>query len=245
MYRNPAIGFIGFGEAGSHIAKGLRSEGLDRLLAFDIRDVHERAARHRVTVVDTPAALAQSSDILISAVTANSALDAAAAIGPFLSPEKLYADINSVSPAQKQQIGSVILQSGAVSAIECLHYALNLPTSVVITGIDSQNILDQAFDAAGRFRSLTREAVAALLAKTESAAARGQFELFKTTSVFDATSSGDDATVAPRSASGCTAAALVSKITSECPASSSRDAIGPPMRPTPTKPRSATKTPYR
>jgi len=88
--------------------------------------------------------------------------------------------------------GGVILQSGAVSAIECLHYALNLPTSVVITGIDSQNILDQAFDAAGRFRSLTREAVAALLAKTESAAARGQFELFKTTSVFDATALNPD-----------------------------------------------------
>ncbi len=113
MNRNPAIGFIGFGEAGSHIAKGLRSEGLNRLHAFDIRDVRECAAVHHTTVVDTPSALAQSSDILISAVTANSALDAASAIRPFLSPGKLYADINSVSPALKQQIFSTITQSGA------------------------------------------------------------------------------------------------------------------------------------
>ena len=73
----------------------------------------------------------------------------------------------------------------------------------------------------------------------------GVGRLRNTTSAFDATSAGDDAIVAPRSASGFITAAFVSKITSECPASSSRDAIGPPMRPTPTKPKSATKTPYR
>ena len=86
----------------------------------------------------------------------------------------------------------IILKSKAVTPIECLHYALNLPTSVVITGIDSPEILDQAFEAARTFRPLSAGAVAALLARTSDAAARGQFELFKTTAVFDATALNPD-----------------------------------------------------
>ena len=76
-----------------------------------------------------------------------------------------------------------------MTAIECLHYALNLPTSVVITGIDSMEILDQAFDAARTFRPMSEAQVKALLTKTAKAAARGEFELFKTTSIFDGTAS--------------------------------------------------------
>ena len=80
-----------------------------------------------------------------------------------------------------------ILQSGTVSAIECLHYALALPTSVVITGCDSMEILDQAAEAARTFRPMDDAAIAALLARTASAAARGEYELFKTTSIYDGT----------------------------------------------------------
>ena len=53
-----------------------------------------------------------------------------------------------------------------ILAMECLHYALNLPTSVVITGIDSQEILQQAFEAAETFKPMSKEEVAALQAKT-------------------------------------------------------------------------------
>jgi hypothetical protein len=81
----------------------------------------------------------------------------------------------------------IILRSGAVTAIECLHYALNLPTSVVITGIDSMKILDQAFDAARTFRPMGDADVEALLSKTADAGSRGQYELFKTSSIFDST----------------------------------------------------------
>ena len=81
----------------------------------------------------------------------------------------------------------IILKSGAVTAIECLHYALNLPTSVVITGIDSLEILEQAFEAAHTFQPMDEAKVNALLSKTAGAASRGEFELFKTTSAFDAT----------------------------------------------------------
>jgi predicted aldo/keto reductase-like oxidoreductase len=82
---------------------------------------------------------------------------------------------------------SIILKSKIVSPIECLHFALNLPTSVVITGIDSQKILDQAFEAARTFKPMSEAQVAALLAKTATAAAKGEYELFKTSAHFDST----------------------------------------------------------
>lgn len=80
-----------------------------------------------------------------------------------------------------------ILNSNTATPIECLHYAMNLPTSVVITGCESVKDLDQALEAARTFRPLGKEEVAALLAKTASAAADGQFEPFKTTHNFDGT----------------------------------------------------------
>jgi aryl-alcohol dehydrogenase-like predicted oxidoreductase len=86
----------------------------------------------------------------------------------------------------------LILSSGVVTAIECLHYALNLPTSVVITGIDSMEVLDQAFEAARTFRPMTDPQLNALLAKTASAASDGAFELFKTSSIFDSTATHPD-----------------------------------------------------
>jgi len=89
--------------------------------------------------------------------------------------------------AMKSLANGIILRSGTVTPIECLHYALNLPTSVVITGIDSLEILEQALEAARTFRPMTDADVAQLLAKTASAASHGEFELFKTSSLFDAT----------------------------------------------------------
>jgi len=80
-----------------------------------------------------------------------------------------------------------ILNSNTVKPIECLHYSLNLPVSVQITGIDSMQILDQAFEAAKTFRPLSQQEVAALRERTRLAAASGQFELYKTTSHFDGT----------------------------------------------------------
>jgi uncharacterized protein len=86
----------------------------------------------------------------------------------------------------------IILKSKTVEPLECLHYSLNLPTSVVITGIDNQQVLDQAFDAVKTFRLLDEEQIAELLAKTQQAAAAGQYELFKTTSHFDTTAKHPD-----------------------------------------------------
>ena len=87
----------------------------------------------------------------------------------------------------KSMGNGVILKSNTVTAIECLHYALNLPTSVVIIGVDSMEILEQAFEAARTFHPMSKAQVKSLLAKTAKAASRGEFELFKTTSIFDGT----------------------------------------------------------
>jgi predicted aldo/keto reductase-like oxidoreductase len=80
-----------------------------------------------------------------------------------------------------------ILRSKTVTAVECLHYAMNLPTSVVITGCDSLPILQQALQAARTFQPMDASQVAALLTKTAKAAEAGEFELYKTTHHFDGT----------------------------------------------------------
>jgi aryl-alcohol dehydrogenase-like predicted oxidoreductase len=81
----------------------------------------------------------------------------------------------------------VILESKTVTPTECLHYSMNLPTSVVITGCDSMPILQQALQAARSFQLMGSSHVAALLAKTSKAAEAGQFELYKTSHHFDGT----------------------------------------------------------
>ena len=86
----------------------------------------------------------------------------------------------------------IILKSKTVEPLQCLHYSLNLPTSVVITGIDKQQVLDQAFNAVKTFRLMDDEQIAALVAKTQEVAASGRYELFKTTSHFDTTARHPD-----------------------------------------------------
>lgn len=80
-----------------------------------------------------------------------------------------------------------ILESKTVSPLECLQYALSRPTAVVITGIDSMPILDQAFQAAASYNKLSKSDIAAMLQKTAPAAADGQYEPFKTSAMFDST----------------------------------------------------------
>jgi uncharacterized protein len=80
-----------------------------------------------------------------------------------------------------------ILSTNTASAVECLQYAMTLPTSVVITGCDSMEILDQALDAARTFQPMKAAEVEALLAKTAQAAQDGKYELYKTSHHFDGT----------------------------------------------------------
>ena len=105
-------------------------------------------------------------------------------------PELLKQNIGVLG--MKSMANGIILQSRTVTPIECLHYALNLPTSVVITGCDSMEILDQALEAVRTFRPMADAQIEALLARTTEAAERGEFELFKTTSIFDSTAKHPD-----------------------------------------------------
>ena len=81
-----------------------------------------------------------------------------------------------------------ILASKTVSPVEGLHYVMDLPVSTVITGCDSLEILEQALMAARTFHPLKVEERSALLARTAQAAAKGEYELYKTDTRFDATS---------------------------------------------------------
>jgi hypothetical protein len=101
----------------------------------------------------------------------------------------------------RQQIGVLgmkplanghILKSNTVTAIECLQYALGLPTSVVITGVESMERLDQALEAVRTFRATSEAELDALRARTAKAASRGDFELFKTTSIYDGTATNPE-----------------------------------------------------
>jgi aryl-alcohol dehydrogenase-like predicted oxidoreductase len=87
----------------------------------------------------------------------------------------------------KSMAQGIILKSKTVTAEECLRYALSLPTSVVITGIDSMKTLKQALEVARTFRPLSEAEMDRLRARTKDAAAGGEYELFKTSSLFDST----------------------------------------------------------
>jgi uncharacterized protein len=87
---------------------------------------------------------------------------------------------------------AAICISASVSAWECLHYAMSLPASVVITGIDKPEVLDQAIEAAKTFKPMNREPMAQLLAKTKEVVVAGKYELFKPSSHFDSTAKHPD-----------------------------------------------------
>jgi len=110
--------------------------------------------------------------------------------GQMVLPELVKQEIGVLG--MKSMGDGVILKSKAVTPMECLHYALSLPTSVVITGIDKPEILDQAVEAAKTFKPMNREEVARLLAKTKEVAMAGKYELFKTSSHFDSTAKHPD-----------------------------------------------------
>jgi len=106
----PRISFIGFGEAGQAIASGLREGGIERVTAWDILlpqadGVRLKAAAEKfgVALVNSAAEAARESDIIISAVTAASSIEAAGSVALHLSGNPYYLDINSVSPGRKQE----------------------------------------------------------------------------------------------------------------------------------------------
>jgi 3-hydroxyisobutyrate dehydrogenase-like beta-hydroxyacid dehydrogenase len=116
MGSDPKIGFVGFGEAGFHIAGGLREAGVEQITAYDINawvpgpgeKIRQRAEETGTRLADSNRELMASSEIVLSVVTANQALAAAQQSAEALTEGQLYADLNSISPGLKQSIDRVI-----------------------------------------------------------------------------------------------------------------------------------------
>ena len=100
-------------------------------------------------------------------------------------PELLKDDIGVLG--MKSMGDPFILQSKTVTPEECLHYSMSLPTSVVITGMDSVEIVSQDLQILRNFKKLSDKQMAAILAKTAPVAKEGKFELYKTSNHFDGT----------------------------------------------------------
>jgi 3-hydroxyisobutyrate dehydrogenase-like beta-hydroxyacid dehydrogenase len=145
-----AFCFIGFGEAGQAIASGLREAGVVRIAAWDILfperegDQLVRAAEsigaHPVASV---AEAVQAADIVISAVTATSSVEAARSVQKYLAARPFFLDINSVSPSRKQQTATLIGASGRyidVAVIAPIHPARH-QTPMLLAGPDAAALL--------------------------------------------------------------------------------------------------------
>jgi 3-hydroxyisobutyrate dehydrogenase-like beta-hydroxyacid dehydrogenase len=115
------IAFIGFGEAGQTISRGLRAEGAADICAYDILfdDSANNGALKRsaealgVGVAASHAAAVRDADLVFLAVTASSSLDAAQSCIPELKKGQLFLDINSVSPQRKLETAARVAASGA------------------------------------------------------------------------------------------------------------------------------------
>lgn len=145
----PRISFIGFGEAGQAIASGLRDAGIERIAAWDILFPEPTGARLKaagdtigVRTASSAADAVRETDIIISAVTAASSLDAARSVATHLSGNPYYLDINSVSPGRKQQTAKLLGERARyvdVAVIAPIHPARHR-TPLLISGQHAEEI---------------------------------------------------------------------------------------------------------
>lgn len=145
----PRISFIGFGEAGQAIASGLRGAGIERIAAWDILFPEPAGANLKaagetmgVRMASSAGDAVRETDMVISAVTAASSVDAARSVAPHLSGRPYYLDINSVSPGRKQETAN-LLGDGAryvdVAVVAAIHPARHR-TPMLISGPHAEEI---------------------------------------------------------------------------------------------------------
>ena len=114
-HNTPRLCFIGFGEAGQAIASGLRDAGLESIAAWDIlfpaaegSSLKQAGERIGARLASSAADAARGADIVISAVTAASSLEAARSVEPHLTGNPYFLDINSVSPGRKKDTEALL-----------------------------------------------------------------------------------------------------------------------------------------
>jgi len=145
----PRISFIGFGEAGQAIASGLRDAGIERIAAWDILFPEPAGARLKsagealgVRAASSAAEAVRGSDMIISAVTAASSLEAARSVAPHLAGNPYYLDINSVSPGRKQETAGLLRERARyvdVAVVAPIHPARHR-TPLLISGPHAEEI---------------------------------------------------------------------------------------------------------
>jgi len=160
----PRISFIGFGEAGQAIASGLRETGIGRIAAWDIlfpdrtgTKLKETAESLGVRVASSARDAARETDVIISAVTAASSVDAARSVASDLSGKPYYLDINSVSPGRKQETAKLFGERARyvdVAVIAAIHPARHR-TPLLLSGPHAESIspllheMDMQFSVVG------------------------------------------------------------------------------------------------
>jgi len=197
------LGFIGFGEVSFEISKGLKMEGLPEIVAFDPMQndpqfgsfVKQRATTAAVTLLDTPGAVIAAADLIIAAVPGSKALQAAESILRDLNELKIYADVSTSSPTNKQKIAALIAPTGALFVDGALMGGLRLeqhkvPTLVSGRGADKfielmrpyhmslEKVSDKAGDAIAikLVRSVYMKGIASLQVEMLEAATKLQVE---------------------------------------------------------------------
>jgi 3-hydroxyisobutyrate dehydrogenase-like beta-hydroxyacid dehydrogenase len=145
----PRISFIGFGEAGQAIASGLRESGIERIAAWDILFPQSEGARLKTAgeamgarcAVSAQEAVAET-DMVISAVTAASSLEAARSVAPHLAGNPYYLDINSVSPGRKQETAKLLANRARyvdVAVVSAIHPKRHR-TPLLIAGPQAESV---------------------------------------------------------------------------------------------------------
>ena len=114
--------FIGFGEAGYHIASGLTEDGLTRVIAYDAMQddskrgpvIRQRADKAGVPLASSVDEAVKGADFIISLTTASVAASVAESIIPHLQAGQVYVDFNSVAPNVLKKIDSISRQEGVL-----------------------------------------------------------------------------------------------------------------------------------
>lgn len=116
MLKDVSVGFIGFGEAGFEIAKGLRSEGVARMVLYDIARtdlLEDRAAEAGVEVTQGLKALAEKSNLILSVVPPGVSVEVSQELLKHLKQGQFYLDLTSSFPEDMKSVALMVMASGA------------------------------------------------------------------------------------------------------------------------------------
>jgi 3-hydroxyisobutyrate dehydrogenase-like beta-hydroxyacid dehydrogenase len=154
-HNTPRLCFIGFGEAGQAIASGLRDTGIETVAAWDILfPVTEGAALKQAgktmgaRIASSAADAARGADIIVSAVTAASSLEAARSVAPHLTGNPYFLDINSVSPGRKKETEKLLGSKARyvdVAILAPIHPARH-QTPVLLAGRHAETVMPLLID---------------------------------------------------------------------------------------------------